>query len=158
MNVVDECRLLKKGGIHIVSATPGRILDLIERHALSLQDLRQVFLDEAGEMLSMGFKEQIYNIFQYLPESAQVGLFSATLPLEILKVSQRFLRNPVRVLVKQDEKLRYIAVHRVVDLGGRVSPSISLPIEKSIVFETWNASILLKSLKLLSNVEDPLKI
>ena len=157
MNVVDECRLLKKGGIQIVSATPGRVLDLTERHALSLQDLRQVFLDEADEMPSMGFKEQIYNIFQYLPESAQVGLFSATLPLEILKVSKRILRNPVRGLVKQDE-LRYIAVHRVVDLGGRVSPSISLPIEKSIVFETWNASILLKSLKLLSNVEDPLKI
>jgi len=134
MTVRDECRLLLRGGIHVVVGTPGRVLDLIERRALSLEGLRQVFLDEADEMLSLGFKDQIYQIFQYLPESAQVGLFSATLPLDILDVSKRFLHDPVRVLVKQEEltlegiRQFYIAVGReefkletLCDLYGAVT-------------------------------------
>merc|ERR1711920_284596 len=59
--------------------------------------------DEADEMLSRGFKDQIYESFQYMPESIQVALFSATMPLDVLEVTQRFMRDPIRILVKVDE-------------------------------------------------------
>ena len=101
--VREECRALKRGGIQVVVGTPGRVLDVVQRCALSLSSLRQLILDEADEMLSRGFRFQIYDIFQYLPETVQVCLFSATMPLEVLDLTERFLRDPVRVLVKKDE-------------------------------------------------------
>merc|ERR1712217_897752 len=75
-------------------------------------------LDEADEMLSRGFKEQIYDCFQYLPSEVQVALFSATMPNEILQLTERFMRNPVRILVKKEEltldgiKQYYVAVEK----------------------------------------------
>mmetsp|Transcript_3614 Transcript_3614/g.8002 ORF Transcript_3614/g.8002 Transcript_3614/m.8002 type:complete len:414 (+) Transcript_3614:117-1358(+) len=115
--VRDDIRTLQ-GGVHVVVGTPGRVYDMINRRALRLDSIRQFFLDEADEMLSRGFKDQIYDIFKFLPESVQVCLFSATMPLEVLEVTQRFMRDPVRILVKKDEltlegiKQFYIAVER----------------------------------------------
>jgi len=60
-------------------------------------------LDEADEMLSQGFKDQIYDVFQALPSTVQVGLFSATMPLEALEITEKFMNNPLKILVKQDE-------------------------------------------------------
>jgi len=115
--VRDDIRTLQ-GGVHIVVGTPGRVYDMINRRALRLDSIRQFFLDEADEMLSRGFKDQIYDIFKFLPESVQVCLFSATMPLDVLEVTQRFMREPVRILVKKDEltlegiKQFYIAVEK----------------------------------------------
>jgi len=115
--VRDDIRTLQ-AGVHIVVGTPGRVFDMINRRALSLESIKQFFLDEADEMLSRGFKDQIYDIFKFLPETVQVCLFSATMPLEVLEVTQRFMREPVRILVKKDEltlegiKQFYIAVDR----------------------------------------------
>jgi len=115
--VRDDIRTLQDG-VHIVVGTPGRVFDMINRRALRLDSIRQFFLDEADEMLSRGFKDQIYDIFKFLPESVQVCLFSATMPLDVLEVTQRFMREPVRILVKKDEltlegiKQFYIAVER----------------------------------------------
>eukprot|EP00567_Pseudictyota_dubia_P014019 CAMPEP_0197434348 /NCGR_PEP_ID=MMETSP1175-20131217/2099_1 /TAXON_ID=1003142 /ORGANISM="Triceratium dubium, Strain CCMP147" /LENGTH=409 /DNA_ID=CAMNT_0042963037 /DNA_START=106 /DNA_END=1335 /DNA_ORIENTATION=- len=115
--VRDDIRTLQ-GGVHIVVGTPGRVYDMINRRALRLDSIRQFFLDEADEMLSRGFKDQIYDIFKFLPEEVQVCLFSATMPLDVLEVTQRFMRDPVRILVKKDEltlegiKQFYIAVDR----------------------------------------------
>jgi translation initiation factor 4A len=115
--VRDDIRTLQ-AGVHIVVGTPGRVYDMINRRALRLDSIRQFFLDEADEMLSRGFKDQIYDIFKFLPESVQVCLFSATMPLDVLEVTQRFMRDPVRILVKKDEltlegiKQFYIAVER----------------------------------------------
>mmetsp|Transcript_11454 Transcript_11454/g.19415 ORF Transcript_11454/g.19415 Transcript_11454/m.19415 type:complete len:412 (-) Transcript_11454:803-2038(-) len=115
--VRDDIRTLQ-GGVHIVVGTPGRVYDMINRRALRLDSIRQFFLDEADEMLSRGFKDQIYDIFKFLPESVQVCLFSATMPLDVLEVTERFMRDPVRILVKKDEltlegiKQFYIAVDR----------------------------------------------
>jgi translation initiation factor 4A len=100
--VRDDIRTLQ-GGVHIVVGTPGRVYDMINRRALRLDSIRQFFLDEADEMLSRGFKDQIYDIFKFLPESVQVCLFSATMPLDVLEVTQKFMRDPVRILVKKDE-------------------------------------------------------
>jgi len=115
--VRDDIRTLQ-AGVHIVVGTPGRVYDMINRRALRLDNIRQFFLDEADEMLSRGFKDQIYDIFKFLPEEVQVCLFSATMPLDVLEVTQRFMREPVRILVKKDEltlegiKQFYIAVDR----------------------------------------------
>jgi translation initiation factor 4A len=115
--VRDDIRTLQ-GGVHVVVGTPGRVYDMINRRALRLDSIRQFFLDEADEMLSRGFKDQIYDIFKFLPESVQVCLFSATMPLDVLEVTQRFMRDPVRILVKKDEltlegiKQFYIATER----------------------------------------------
>jgi len=115
--VRDDIRTLQ-AGVHVVVGTPGRVFDMINRRALKLDYIKQFFLDEADEMLSRGFKDQIYDIFKFLPESVQVCLFSATMPLEVLEVTERFMREPVRILVKKDEltlegiKQFYIAVER----------------------------------------------
>jgi len=115
--VRDDIRTLQ-AGVHVVVGTPGRVYDMINRRALRLDSIRQFFLDEADEMLSRGFKDQIYDIFKFLPETVQVCLFSATMPLDVLEVTQRFMRDPVRILVKKDEltlegiKQFYLAVER----------------------------------------------
>jgi len=115
--VRDDIRTLTTG-VHIVVGTPGRVFDMINRRALKLDHIKQFMLDEADEMLSRGFKDQIYDIFKFLPETVQVCLFSATMPLDVLEVTDRFMREPVRILVKKDEltlegiKQFYIAVDR----------------------------------------------
>merc|ERR1712070_764962 len=72
------------------------------RH-LRIDDLLTFVCDEADEMLSRGFKDQIYDIFKCMPPEVQVCLFSATMPPEILDMTTKFMRNPVRILVKKDE-------------------------------------------------------
>jgi len=105
-------------GRQIIVGTPGRVNDMIEKGVLKLKNLSLFILDEADEMLSRGFKEQIYNTFQYLPTDVQVALFSATMPLEVLNLTKRFMREPVRILVKNKEvtldgiKQFYIAVEK----------------------------------------------
>jgi len=100
--VRDDIRLLEHG-IQVVVGTPGRVYDMINRKALNLNSMKLFVLDEADEMLSRGFKDQIYDIFQYLPDKVQVCLFSATMPTEILDISEKFMRNPIKILVQKDE-------------------------------------------------------
>lgn len=88
---------------HIVVGCLGRVLDLVtQRQALDPRTLKVLVVDEADEMLSQGFKEQMHSLFQYLPQDVQVCLYSATLPQEVQDLSQKFLRDPVRLLIKQD--------------------------------------------------------
>jgi len=86
-------------GIQIVVATPGRLIDLIERKAINLQQIKYVVLDEADEMLNMGFKEDIEFILQNTPERDSTWLFSATMPPEIRNVSKRYMQEPVEITV-----------------------------------------------------------
>jgi translation initiation factor 4A len=95
--------LTSKNPPHIVVGCLGRVLDLVtQRHALHPSTLKIVILDEADEMLSQGFKEQTHDLFQYLPQNAQVCLFSATIPIEVESLTEKFLRHPVKLLVKQE--------------------------------------------------------
>ena len=116
-NVRDDFRTLQNG-VHVVVGTPGRVYDMIHRRALNLEYIKLFVLDEADEMLSRGFKEQIYHVFKYMPEKVQCALFSATMPLEVFEVTQRFMRDPIRILVKRDEltldgiKQFYIEIER----------------------------------------------
>jgi len=115
--VRDDIRILQEG-VHIVVGTPGRIWDMLGRNAIRTDSVMLFILDEADEMLSRGFRDQIYEVFRFLPEKVQVALFSATMPLEVLEVSRRFMRDPVRILVKRDEltlegiKQFYVAVEK----------------------------------------------
>jgi len=100
--VRDDIRTLQQG-VHIVVGTPGRVYDMINRRVLRMEDVKMFVLDEADEMLSRGFKDQIYDVFKFLPEKVQVCLFSATMPADVLDVTERFMREPVTILVKRDE-------------------------------------------------------
>jgi len=115
--VRDDINTLRHG-VQIVVGTPGRVFDMVNRQCMILESVKLFVLDEADEMLSRGFKDQIYDIFQHLPPKVQVCLFSATMPPEILDISNRFMRDPVRILVKKDEltlegiKQFYVAVDK----------------------------------------------
>lgn len=87
----------------IVVGTPGRVFDNIQRRKFKVDNIKMFILDEADEMLSTGFKEQIYQIFTMLPPTTQVVLLSATMPRDVLEVTAKFMENPVRILVKKDE-------------------------------------------------------
>lgn len=88
---------------HIIVGTPGRVWDSLRRKRLVLTGLRLLILDEADEMLSKGFKDQVKSIFEYVPETSQISLFSATMPQDILELTTEFMRNPVRILVKAEK-------------------------------------------------------
>lgn len=102
VNVRDDQEILQAGP-HIVVGTPGRVFDMINRGYLRVDKLKMFVLDEADEMLSRGFKDQIYEIFQLLPPQVQVVLLSATMPTDVLEVTKSFMNSPVRILVKRDE-------------------------------------------------------
>jgi ATP-dependent RNA helicase len=100
----DDVKKITKGqGVHVVSGTPGRVLDMLKRHHLSAKGIKMMVIDEADEMLNKGFKEQLYDIYRYLPPETQVVLISATLPQEVLDMTLHFMNDPIRVLVKRDE-------------------------------------------------------
>lgn len=84
---------------HIIVGCPGRVYDMIKRRHINSNKLKLVIIDEADEMLSQGFKDQIYNIFQTFNNDIQVALFSATLPLNIYTITDQFMRNPVKISV-----------------------------------------------------------
>ena len=86
-------------GVHIIVATPGRLIDLIERKAINLEQIKYVVLDEADEMLNMGFQEDIEFILQNTPQRDSTWLFSATMPSEIRKVSKKYMQTPVEITV-----------------------------------------------------------
>jgi ATP-dependent RNA helicase len=90
-------------GQHIVSGTPGRVFDMISRRSLRVRNVKMLILDEADEMLNKGFKEQIYDIYRFLPPATQVVLVSATLTNDVLAMTKKFMNDPVRILVKRDE-------------------------------------------------------
>ena len=104
VSVGENCRqLMSDSPPHIVIGCLGRVLDLVEqRRALNTGTLRVLVMDEADEMLSQGFKSQTHQLFQYLPQDVQVCLFSATIPIEVETLTEKFLRNPVKLLVKQE--------------------------------------------------------
>jgi len=90
----------------IIIGTPGRINDLLEKKSLILKYFNYFVLDEADRMLDMGFQDQVEKIIQYLPIKRQSLLFSATLPKEIIKLSSKYLRNPIRVNVKENKVIK----------------------------------------------------
>jgi translation initiation factor 4A len=88
---------------HIIVGCTGRIYDMIIRKYLKVSNVKMLVLDEADEMLSKGFKDQIYNIFQHLSQNLQMVLFSATMPEDILNMTQKIMKNPVAITMKKEQ-------------------------------------------------------
>lgn len=113
----DDMRKLEQG-VHVVSGTPGRVTDMMDRRYLNTRRVRLLVLDEADEMLNKGFESQVYEAYRRLPPGLQVVLISATMPRAVLDVTERFMNDPVKVLVKRDEltlegiKQFFVAVER----------------------------------------------
>lgn len=97
----ENFRMLDEGLQYIVG-TPGRVFDMLKRYAIVTDQIKTFVLDEADEMLSRGFKEQIYEIFQYLPKQSQICLFSATMPEMALELTTKFMNDPLRILVDKE--------------------------------------------------------
>jgi translation initiation factor 4A len=130
-----------RNGSHIVIGTPGRILDIIKRNIIDPSVIKMFILDEADEMLSYGFKDQIKNIFTFLPNTVQTCLFSATMPVSILDLTKNFLTNPIRILVKSEEltlegiKQFYIALeHDAQKLDTLCDLYESISINQAIIY------------------------
>ncbi|GMI03167.1 hypothetical protein TrLO_g2512 [Triparma laevis f. longispina] len=87
----------------VVIGTPGKIHDMFRRGGIDGQEIKCVVVDEADEMFNRGFSEQVYGILQYLNKDVQVCLFSATLPPELNHITNKFMRNPVEILVKAEQ-------------------------------------------------------
>lgn len=116
-NVKEDMKKLEAGA-QIVVGTPGRVADMLSRKAFNPKSIKMFVLDEADEMLSRGFKEQIHDVFTKMPYNIQVILLSATMPIDVLEVTKKFMRDPIRILVKKEEltlegiKQFYIMVNR----------------------------------------------
>ncbi len=121
---------------HFIIGTPGRIIDMIERNVLDTYSLKILNLDEADELLSKGFKDQIRSIVRHIPSNIHINLFSATFPQEVVDLSKSFMNNPVVFNVKKEQltlegiKQFYITVdkeewklHTLIDLYNTISVS-----------------------------------
>jgi len=86
----------------VIIGTPGRIYDMINRGIICMDTLKLFILDEADQMLNRGFKEQIIEIFNFVPPETQVAIYSATMPNDILDISTKFMKNPIKILVKKE--------------------------------------------------------
>ncbi|CAE6508009.1 unnamed protein product [Rhizoctonia solani] len=101
-SIREDIRKLDHGQ-HVVSGTPGRVFDMIRRRNLRTRNIKMLVLDEADELLNQGFKDQIYDVYRYLPPSTQVVVLSDTLPHDVLEMTTKFTTDPIRILVKRDE-------------------------------------------------------
>lgn len=97
-NISDQLRQIRRG-VQIVVATPGRMLDIIGRNAIDFSNVNYVVLDEADEMLNMGFQEDINNILSETPENKKTWLFSATMPREVRRIAQKYMTDPFELTV-----------------------------------------------------------
>jgi superfamily II DNA/RNA helicase len=86
----------------VIVGTPGRILDMLSKQQIFTQHVKTLIMDEADEMLSQGFQEMVYQIFNYIPKTSQVGLFSATFPEELIELSNQFMNKPQQILVNKE--------------------------------------------------------
>jgi len=128
-SIESQIKSLKRG-VQIIVATPGRLIDLINRKTVDLQNIKYVILDEADEMLNMGFTESIDEILSKVPEGRQMLLFSATMPKEIAKITKKYMQNPKEITIgRKNEgtstvkhvyymvhaKDKYLALKRIAD-------------------------------------------
>jgi translation initiation factor 4A len=99
----NDINTLKQDSPHIIIGCPGRIYDILRRKHINLESIKLLILDEADEMLSSGFKDQVYNIFDLLPKNIQKALFSASMPTAINELTSKFVTNPIKIIVKSEQ-------------------------------------------------------
>lgn len=128
-SITDQIKKIKRGA-QIIVATPGRLMDLLDRRVVNLRDIKYLVLDEADEMLNMGFKEDIDHILSHTAGEKSVWLFSATMPAEVRRIANTYMDRPVELTVGEknqgnqnivhqymvvDDRDRYLALKRIVD-------------------------------------------
>jgi ATP-dependent RNA helicase DeaD len=128
-SISEQIRKVRRGA-HIIVATPGRLIDMLSRKVVDLSSIKYVVLDEADEMLNMGFKEDIDEILSTTPKEKNVWLFSATMPREVREIAKNYMRNPEEITMGErnqgnenidhqfimvDERDKYMALKRFVD-------------------------------------------
>ncbi len=128
-NIDAQIRSLKKGA-HIITATPGRMLDIINRKAANISKIRTVVLDEADEMLNMGFRDDLDDILKNTPKSKRTFLFSATMPKDLERIAKNYIHDPFQITIGQQNAVaenvrhtyyqvntrdRYLALRRIID-------------------------------------------
>ncbi|MEI6348450.1 MAG: DEAD/DEAH box helicase [Bacteroidota bacterium] len=128
-SIENQIKQLKRGS-HIIVSTPGRIFDLLKRKRADISQIKTLILDEADEMLNMGFRDDLEAILEFAPEKRQTLLFSATMPAEVARISKKFLTDPIEISVGKKnsgttnvdhqymiihERDRYLALRRVID-------------------------------------------
>lgn len=141
---------------HVICGCAGRVLDMMQRNRITSRKIKMVILDEADEMLSSGFKEQVYQIFQHFNNNIQVALFSATIPESIKPIVDKIVRNPVKISVKmeqltlegisqyyvaiEDDRQKYLALK---DIYSNLSVSLCIIYANSVkrVTELYDAMI-----------------
>ncbi|MFT3890560.1 MAG: DEAD/DEAH box helicase [Anaerolineales bacterium] len=134
-----------KRGVDIVVGTPGRLNDLLERKVLNLSEIKTVVLDEADEMLNMGFIEEVEKILAETPTERQTALFSATLPARIRSLADRFMRDPKSVLIKRSTltltttEQRYYLVHESEKTNALTRLFEIEPIHSALIFARTRA-------------------
>jgi translation initiation factor 4A len=89
--------------VHVTAGTPGRVIQMLEKNHMDVTALKILVVDEADEMLKIGFRDQLCRIFQFIPETTQVAIFSATMPPEAMDISKKFMRDPVSILVRAEQ-------------------------------------------------------
>jgi translation initiation factor 4A len=100
---INQCMRDLSTNPQVIVGTPGRVLDMIQKNYLHTNSLKMLIFDEADEILSYCFKDNIYNIVQTIPDGTQICLFSATLPPEVLELTDKFMKDPIKILVKKEE-------------------------------------------------------
>jgi ATP-dependent RNA helicase DeaD len=129
-----------KRGVHVVVGTPGRVIDHLERGSLDLSALRCLVLDEADEMLRMGFIDDVEAVLKKTPDTRQVALFSATMPSQIKRIAQTYLKNPVEIAIKsstataENIRQRFWMVSGINKLDALTRILEAEPFEAMIVF------------------------
>lgn len=98
-SIESQIRALRRGDVQIIVATPGRLIDLIKRGVVRLDDVHTVVLDEADEMLNMGFSESLDEILSHVPEERKMLMFSATMPAEIARIAKKYMHSPVEIVI-----------------------------------------------------------
>ncbi|KAJ4909320.1 Eukaryotic initiation factor 4A-1 [Raphanus sativus] len=113
---VREDKPILQAGVHVFVGTPCRVFDILQKQSLRSDCIKMFVLDEADEMLSRGFKDQIHGIFQLLPPKIQVGVFSATMPPEALEITRKFMSKPVRILERRGRPILEAIIQFYVDV------------------------------------------
>jgi ATP-dependent RNA helicase DeaD len=133
-SIESQIKALRRG-VHVIVATPGRLIDLINRKTVSLQSVRNVVLDEADEMLNMGFSESIDEILSFVPPSRNMLLFSATMPEGIARIAKKYMRSPKEIIIGRknegaqnvrhlfymvNAKDKYLVLKRIADYNPNI--------------------------------------
>jgi len=151
----EDKKIISKG-LQIASGTPGRLIQLIKEKILNLSYLKMLILDEADEMLDRGFIESIREIIGYIPETTQICLFSATMPKAILEISDKFMNNPAKVLVKK-EKITLEGIRQFyIPLKREWKGEVLLNLYKTL--EIHQAIIFCNSKKTVNSVKENLEL